>query len=367
MMKRSFAGLFIFVLTVYGFSVGVVENPMDPTHSTGIKVKKILEFSPDNPAKDIFLTLPLPAVEGLNGQIYVVDGQSGLVYQYDSTGHYLRTFCGKGQGPDKVNFPGEFLVNFSGQILVFDPFSTQLLLFSPKGIFRKSIRLESELGYASGLLQVTGGWVISVSKHDKEGQHKRDVIVFLDKAFNEVREICPLSEWKKVEGIPITFDNAFSIFTAGESRIYVSKGSRTDIVIRVLNLRGQEINTIMRDYRSVRRSDDEIKRLDDMARHQKAMYPKLAFVPASPYQPSVTDMFVDGKGRLWVKTAREAGKNGSKWDYSIFDKTGTLIGRIPALKGKVTVHENRLCQLYADKKTDEFRVAVYKIVEEKGE
>lgn len=139
-----------------------------------------------------------------------------------------------------------------------------------------------------------------------------------------------------------------------------------DIVIQVLNLRGQKIRTIMRNYRSVRRSDDEIKRLDDLEKRLQAVSPKLTPVPASPYRVSVTGMFVDGKGRLWVKTAREAGDNELKWDYSIFDKSGTLIGRIPALKGKVTVRGNRLCQLYEDKEADEFRVAVYKIVEEKG-
>ncbi len=363
-MKRSFAGLCLCLFALSGLATQNVRNPMDPVHPVRIKLKKVLEFAPDNPAKDIFLSVPMSAVEGLNGQVYVVDGQSGWIYQYGSTGHYLRRFCGKGQGPDKVNFPGEFLIDSLGQILVFDPFSTRLLMFSPKGVLHKSVGLDNKLGYLSGLLQVTGGWVASVSRPDEKGQYERDVIVFLDKTFKETGEICPLSEWRNVD--PVTFDNAPSRFTATGNRVYVSKGSRSDIVIRVLNLHGQEIRTIVRDYKPVRRSDDEINRMNDMARRQKAMYPKLTLVPASPYQPSVTDMFLDGTGHLWAKTARDTRNKKPEWDYSIFDKKGNLIGRIPALKGKVTVHGNHLCQLYVNKKTDEFRIALYRIVEEGG-
>ena len=365
-MKRNFVSLCLCFLAVYGMAGKIIKNPMDPVRSVVIGLEKVRTFSPDNPAKDIFLNTPMSAVEGLNGQIYVADGQSGLIHQYDSTGHYLRHFCGKGQGPDEVNFPGAFLADSDGQVLVLDPFSARIVIFSPKGTLGKNVRSGNKFEFANGLLQVSGGWVISVPRNDKKGQYKRDVVVHLGKAFNEIREICPLSEWKSVHAATVNFDNAYARFTAARDRIYVSRGSRTDIVIQVLNLRGQKVRTIMRDYRSVRRSDDEIKRLNYFGKRLQEGCPELNLAPASPYRVSVMGMFVDGKGRLWVKTAREAGDNESKWDYSIFDKSGTLIGRIPALKGKVTVRGNRLCQLYEDKKTDEFRVAVYKIVEENG-
>ena len=365
-MKRNLTALCFCFLTVCGMTGAIVHNPMNPVHPLVVGLEKVRSFSPENPQKGIFLTVPLSAVEGVDGEVYVVDGQSGLVHRYDSTGRYLSHFCGKGQGPGQINFPVDFFINSDGQVLIFDPFSMRVVIFSPKGILWKNVRLGKKVLYGGGLLQVSGGWVISIPKHDKKGQYQRDVIVLLDKAFTEIRDICPVSRWEKVDAAPVNSDIAQTRFTAQGDRIFVAEGSRTDIRIRVLNLQGKEIFTISRDFRPVARTADEIKHLIDIGKSRKAVYPKVTLVPPSPSRVSVADMFVDGSGRLWVKTARENRDKESKWDYSIFDKTGTLIGRIPALKGKVTVRGNHLCQLYEDKKTDEFRVAIYKIVEKNG-
>lgn len=78
-----------------------------------------------------------------DGRILVVDGQASQLYLFDSTGVYLRSFGGKGNGPDEFAWVGTVSITAGDTIAVYDRRQQDLKLFDPDAGFVRSVRLAS--------------------------------------------------------------------------------------------------------------------------------------------------------------------------------------------------------------------------------
>jgi hypothetical protein len=76
-----------------------------------------------------------------DGRIVVVDGQASQLYLFDSTGVYLRSFGGKGNGPDELAWVGTVSITAGDTIAVYDRRQRSLKLFHPDAGFVRSERL----------------------------------------------------------------------------------------------------------------------------------------------------------------------------------------------------------------------------------
>jgi len=73
------------------------------------------------------------AVEGRNGEVFVLDGVNKKVAVFDRNGSYLRAFGGAGEGPGEFRRPARIANGPDGSIYVFDPQLKRITQFDADG------------------------------------------------------------------------------------------------------------------------------------------------------------------------------------------------------------------------------------------
>ncbi len=78
---------------------------------------------------------PSDVVVGKNGRIYVLDGVNNRVKVFSSSGKYLSSFGGAGQGRGKLKAPLGIGIDAEGRIYVADSGNHRVQVFSPEGTY----------------------------------------------------------------------------------------------------------------------------------------------------------------------------------------------------------------------------------------
>lgn len=73
------------------------------------------------------------AVEGRNGEVFILDGINKKVAVFDKDGLYLRVFGGVGEGPGEFRRPTRIAIGADGAIHVWDPQLRRITRFHPDG------------------------------------------------------------------------------------------------------------------------------------------------------------------------------------------------------------------------------------------
>ncbi|MCG6988557.1 MAG: 6-bladed beta-propeller [Gemmatimonadetes bacterium] len=76
-----------------------------------------------------------------DGRIVVADAQASQLYLFDSTGVYLRSFGGQGNGPDEFRWVATVSITAGDTIAVYDGRQQSLKLFDPDAGFVRSVRI----------------------------------------------------------------------------------------------------------------------------------------------------------------------------------------------------------------------------------
>jgi hypothetical protein len=72
---------------------------------------------------------------GPNGDLYVVDAEKPVVRQYDRNGQYVRAFVVPLGEPGHYSRPNGVAVLSDGRVVIRDPKRSQLVVYSPRGVF----------------------------------------------------------------------------------------------------------------------------------------------------------------------------------------------------------------------------------------
>lgn len=91
---------------------------------------------------------------GLDGSIFVLDGQLPVIRMYDANGDFLRNVGGKGEGPGEYRTVLGMEVTKNGDLTIWDIGNKRISLYNGRGEYSDSYRVPSGLFSSSNVFHV---------------------------------------------------------------------------------------------------------------------------------------------------------------------------------------------------------------------
>ncbi|NMC64805.1 MAG: 6-bladed beta-propeller, partial [Acidobacteria bacterium] len=303
--------------------ITVVRNPAQPIYKKDIiSFEEELQIgSADKSDKYIF-----SAIDGLdvddNGHIYILDSRAAQVKVFGPDGEYLRSIGGRGQGPGEMQMPLFLQITADNELVVQDLATQHFLYFSLDGRFLRkeaywkeralrAVRIDQQgnlIGLKIGAPPPIGGWVLR-----KYNLNFEPIITLAEQ---------PPDMAAKTEYNILRATFYFDVFPNDNIILGHSEKYELDI----LNPEGKLIKKILKKHSHLRIRDDD----KDFYRERYESFIKIGGKLNFPgYFPCFSDIAVDDKGRIFVKTfEREKNKKGAFY-FDLFDEEGKYLAKMP--------------------------------------
>ncbi|MFO7949217.1 MAG: hypothetical protein R6U36_02485 [Candidatus Fermentibacteraceae bacterium] len=256
------------------------------------------------------------AIEGVcfgpGGNIYAMDLVRGSAMVYGPDGRFIRSIAGRGEGPGEITIPLDMTVLNNGRVLI-----TAL-----GGVHGYTAEGEY-LGILGEYLQnpplnltAVGDSSFLATKLSVAPRESGDVVMehWLARLDDPSEPTLKLREGS----MPFEPDNltemlqrtwfAYDIAGDRQGRIYLAPRSSEDFVIEVYSFEGELLQTIEHDVARARKTPEEIREEKDwMEQRLENMGVSgvvIEFEP-DPYRRMITDLGVDGQGRIWARRGTE--------------------------------------------------------------
>jgi hypothetical protein len=309
--------------------VTVVLNPQKPVKLPGMPttLKLTEDLCIGKETKDenyMFSRLGSIQVDD-DGNIYVLDTKEILVKVYDKNGKHLRTFGKKGQGPGEFQLASRMYMAEREKLTFLDTGNKRFSYYSLNGECLKETscgkwNLDEALADSKGAIY---GETLSISL---EGVKQK--LLKFDPQFSQVSELADIEVKMtppSVNPIPVKF---FFMVTKEDNVIW-AKASIYEL--NVINSKGEKIKKIVKDYNSVKITDEEKEKLikekyeDSLLQGIKLEWPE--------NYPALYYFALDDRGWIYVSTHEKDVKGNIYFD--VFDAEGRSIVRFSHPKGEM--------------------------------
>lgn len=313
---------------IYEDGVEIVLNHLEPYRIPNEASRLVLdkEYVIDSESPEMFeagLTDIYQFGVDSTGIVYLTqrprkDGK--VIFKFDATGRFQRSFGRVGQGPGEIEGSSYFGINSVDDIFVLDTRRKKVLTFAPSGDIVKETLIPHMLLGAIPL--ENGSFIVPGSQELQEKGFEEETLSIFDSQFNEKITFCRFkvpAYSGRAEKI-----NAFYSIPIGSvtsKRIYVGIPG-DDYEVHVYNLEGALQRKIRKKYKPIAVTSGFRK--EAMARIPASMAERIYF---PDHRPSFQYFFADDAGRLFVMTSEQDEATGRNI-CDVFNASGVFINRV---------------------------------------
>ena len=290
-----------------------------------------------------------------DGSVYVVDQQLSQVSVFSPDGIFQRTVGREGEGPGDLRHPGRAYVSAAGELRVPNNFAERIERFAPTGEYIGAIRiLEADGGIVPMFrdLRTAGDHVVALASY-RENQG-----LVMAGARTEIRRIFAIDdearEIARYHEVSFTSDDAHPVWSERPSilkrRWDVGRDGRVFVVtsfddyeVTVFDQSGAVDYVISRDYDHRRRSEAEKQQVHDWANvNPNGNLPGTRF-EIEEFDKDIMSLHCREDGMLWVLSSRGFRDRpaGSVGVFDVFDRDGNYVRKI-TLVGDADPDRDRL-------------------------
>jgi hypothetical protein len=285
-------------------SAGIVEANLDELFHLG-------GFSE---ADEEFFGVVANGILGADGETYLLDEQLCEIRVFDAEGQYLNTFGREGEGPGEFRQAQDLLLLPSGKVGVIYGQQNRLATYG----------LDGTIGEDTSLLPDGVRFAFLIGAQSRDGrmviqQHATELtddeiistmsMVGLDASGEVTHTYFSESSTQKRQGpgisISIDSDDYANAWVLMDGGFLAINDSGDEYKIEILDAQGELVRTITRDYEPLRRSDEELERLEREQRERaEESGGRIQGDEIDPLYGVILSMHVGPDGQLWVMTGR---------------------------------------------------------------
>lgn len=268
-----------------------------------------------------------------SGNIYVLDSRLSSIKKFDSDSKFVKSIGRKGTGPGEMQTSWQLML-FNDSLYVVDVTDSRFSIFNSSGEFIRSFLLEDGASLV-GMIPLDQSSFIATAQtwkvKDEEPYYVNNLNIF-DTNFKVIKGL--KERIGKYVGKNMNWDDYTSSYCVGKKNIYLAKNSFDEYSIDVLDLKGNLLYTIKKDYRKIKMPHESA---ESFAESRKSTYmdgTKREF--DIKYKRVIDDMgmFETKDGYLLVKTPVERDEK-NEFDYIVDAfKDGVFINRFRMDIGK---------------------------------
>ncbi|PID26760.1 MAG: hypothetical protein CR982_08515 [Candidatus Cloacimonadota bacterium] len=321
------------------------KNSTKPSQKLEIKPQKLFTINGDNLDSLQVLKMPMKVSIDSNKDIYILDIMQSNIKKYDSNGNFIKVISKHGMGPGELTYPNGMAL-IEDTIYVANQPQKKIIKFDKDGNFVGEIFIPD--GTTQMFQEVGKDKIIGyVPSKDLEKQQLNINLSILDKKFKVIKELTK-GEIKFGDSNVNVLDLIFP-YTASNKEIFVSENSDDRYLINVYSFDGKPIYNIEKQYRKLKISEKELEDLNRIM--GKTGVGSSGNKVTTKYKKAINDLFVDNKGRLWVKCSIDRNENNSN-DYVVdIFKDGIFLDRVvfDGITGKDFFNPTNMTFVYDDR------------------
>jgi hypothetical protein len=276
------------------------------------------------------------------GNSYLLDEQLCEVRVFDAEGNYLRTFGREGEGPGEFRQARDMVLLPNGKVGVIYGQQTRMASYDLDGTIGPDISLTPEgtrFAFMMGAQSRGGQFVIQQHSSSIKDNEMTSTMSMLGLEVDGTvkHTYAESSTTQKLTGnsisISISDDDMANAWVLLEDGSMAINHAGDEYEIEILSPEGELIRTITREYEPLRRSDEELERLDRERRERAEQSGRpVDDTPIEEYYDVIQSMHVGPDGQLWVMTGRGRFGKGVAEDslgvFDVFDAEGHLVRQV---------------------------------------
>ena len=341
LMPSAFLTLSL-IPTVPAFA-GEVANSAPP--SAGIveaNLDELFHLGGFSEADEEFFGVVANGILGADGETYLLDEQLCEIRVFDAEGQYLNTFGREGEGPGEFRQAQDLLLLPSGKVGVIYGQQNRLATYG----------LDGTIGEDTSLLPDGVRFAFLIGAQSRDGrmviqQHATELtddeiistmsMVGLDASGEVTHTYFSESSTQKRQGpgisISIDSDDYANAWVLMDGGFLAINESGDEYKIEILDAEGELVRTITRDYEPLRRSDEELERLEREQRERaEENGGRVQGDEIDPLYGVILSMHIGPDGQLWVMTGRGRFGEGIGEDtlgtFDVFDPEGDFVRQV---------------------------------------
>ena len=298
----------------------------------------------EGPDDNYMFYVPSDIAKDADGNIYVMDAGNYRVQKFDPYMKYLATFGRQGQGPSEFSsHPMDINIDSERNIYVGSNDGRQIQILTPEGKEIKRIRFSGKSNTfrlsGSGLIirpYYSSIWYVDGKPTMYEPKMHTKLVGLYDENGMLIRELGKIHDFKDIN------------ITISANRNYIEVDSHDNIYLTFLYQ--NRIEKYSPEGKLLWKADRPLNyklsyKLEEISRELPDGSIMKDYIPR--FTSVSSEIGIDHKGRIWVKTITKHGGEGKKYEYKleIFDNEGILLGRVPLpekSRGSMRIFHDRL-------------------------
>lgn len=321
-----------------------IENPARPLHGlVEARLDELFSLGGYSEADEEFFGVVANAVLDESGNSYFLDEQLCEVRAFDAQGNYLDTFGREGEGPGEFRQARDMVLLPNGRIGVIYGQRTRMATYDLDGTIGPDVTLAPEgtqFGFMMGAQSRGGQFVIQQHTSVIDGAEMTSTMAMLglDADGNVTHTYSESSSTQKLSGnsisITISDEDTANAWVLLEDGSLALNQLDDEYKIEVYDPAGELLRTITRDYEPLRRSDEELERLENERRERAEQEGRAPgdHDPVEEFYDVILSMHVGPDGQLWVMTGRGRFGEGVPEDtlgrFDVFDSEGRFLRQV---------------------------------------
>lgn len=309
-------------------NIEIINNSGKPANSKlAFEFIKKMEIPLNNVGKDqqtAIVRAGFPSMDK-NKHIYITDFAKNIVYQFDSSGIFLKTFCNEGDGPGEMRKITGFSV-IKNNIYLSDMNNRKISIHDLNGNFIKSIILDKNgLFYLKEFSNKLIGFSSSITVKNDAPEHMH-INSFFSVYDSDLKQISNFDERDKK--IPIVDFSLLEILQPSEiidNFLYLPLINKEKYQIDVYDRNFIKVKVITKNYNKTSLSSDELQKLKKSIKNEVSSSDKKK---SNSYAYAITYLAKDKYSNIWVLNSNEKSQRDQIARFDIFEKQGVLLSSV---------------------------------------
>ncbi len=255
------------------------------------------------------------------GNIYLIDALSAHIRVFDKDGQYLRTIGRKGQGPGEIQSPYYVQITPQNEVLVYDFMAQRMIFYSLEGEFlRQKSTAQTGIFFLPLRLASNGNLTVIVALSPPPIGGK--VLKMYDSSLEPIKVIA--EEERGQRGIfDIGKPTWYCDVSPNDTLVW---GDSQDYTLHILNHKGELTKKIIKEHRFIKITAEDREKSRKEYEEPLKRGLKISF---RGFFPAFSDLLIDGKDRVYVKTYERVEGEDELFYFDVFDPGGKYIAKVP--------------------------------------